>query len=1380
MTECEIKVPENTLISHSSTNGTYQNYQDNLTNRYLEVIATLEANVNKKSAEIQKAIDQHLSEYKNIEKEKNDSLDNILNSMDSASLDFDTLKSKIVALGDELVSASIKLDENVTELYSKSYMVIEKFIKRANDSCSVYYPQIGPEFSQRLPFQVENIKKSYTETQVALKKILLHYKQSASKFADNAKDLFDKSTDNWRTNRFQKLKEDMKARLEMVNPDCGTLFEDFASEQTMFTSCFQKILQDLTIIIPPTHFTRDDFNLWWHKSEECLISHANFIDVYVNKITNLLNEKTSKNGELMANLEVELTELKGEAEASNAILELTPLYKQSSKICQVFIEKLSKYWEDRRNLLRNNFDSIKLFISSLLDSYSKFTEDVDNAYKNVEESVDSANKESSRNVEKLEQDFTNVINLIQNSASSLDIEKKVIEGKKVLLDIETEYRNHYNKIIGIYDSQPEIFNEFFIDTENELVEKLKLRKTANSPDFDLIVQVSSRSSRKTSLRSTAQRNQRKPNRIKINAGDDVQFQMTTRTGAKFEEIETLVVIPPFGEYVEESPRQNGKKGAKKITPRKPPPKKTIKGVKGRKDELDELEISEMSILTYVPVLNDKPIISIFIPSNDLIATWLNELRQAVIEQVNDDYLGIIQKTKFVQERDQLADALNEKMRIHAPRCMDLEINIAKNRILRINSRRIQLEKFFHNSAHSFNKSLISIEQQIKEFEQDLSARAEEFKSYLDKLALVKNPQNFIELETSFKISEKSFLKYVEEAKNNQIQSFLSFIEGFNNANDRFIDVVINSEDYSQDERDNAMIYFDKMRQQLKVISDAMIDKINAAEHASVSIYQDYADELQQTLPKHQNDVNFIESLKTAQNQAKSKYDALIFRNKYQEDDINRLLDELVRSHECTYETKELAIIAQADAIEKLRMELVQRAKYLSLLKSDISDESVPFNIDLSKPADFDEILQREIEKKKKKEVKPKPVPQKKISSKKGASLIAEDDINTISGQIDFVGSTLVQTVTKLSSDYYSRLKATKSSITRVDQIKPTLNECVQSAKQVWSEQTKDRTQIIDNSSLVFRTQVMRSMSLVRLSLNAIYNNFNEYFSTKVNDEQTKLKEDLETELKDYANQSIEHKNKLTPKIADPNNIQHLRRLIEKERERFENERNCVSTFATNFVDVTKSLMIQFSTHIPVLTSNLMAIFDKFPIIDDLVPGPILNADRKTLNELLQDRERKVQPGTEELSRCFRIRTWNQLAVIMKPLESFTIPSPPAPKDFEPFLTPTNQSPKSQNEGRKNSKSKKDKDCTKVEVNLDTETPVITSLDTSLHRTIVSEQNRIYGVFQDNLKLQLDEFTGYLDKIYKNQNKFIEYWQKSVCAVAPDAIPKRSLSAATPL
>lgn len=1350
-------------VPHSREGGTYDEYQKSLTDRYLKCISSLEQSTQSLANECKSQISKSIQEYQAYKAGEESKLKDILDSMKTTSVSFEDLKEQVIQIGENVLNHANELKSSSMIAYQKSFDQLQPMIDKIYADLKDQLPILDPQYSDRLPTAIKSLNEMFYKNKTQMEKMFDSFIESAKKSSQDNVDEFLKRSDDWRTNRFETVFNDAKNKLDPLKQlEYGTIFEDFYREQAKFTLCFQKIIQNYTIIMPPDKFTSKDVEQWWDKAEEMLQFHNNFINMFTTKITDHLNANILTNSNLLQDVEQELQQLKGDAEAANAIAELTPLHKHSQKLNSIFIEKLTKFWDGKRTVLRKVFETLHSFILPIVQRYEKYINETKNCFDEVSKNVTTVTNKSNDEITKYETQFSEKEAEISLLANEKDINNTVTVCKGILDQIEKEYRSSYDQIVEIYDQQPEKVKKLFEEGETELLTILKLRKTVNAPEFDSFVKATNSHSRINSARkSSAILRRPKLKDLKLNI-----FIFGANNGAKFEEIEPITVIPEFDENSDEQNNQGNQKGKGKGKPPIPKPKKPLpktpnsknKGKKGAQDN-EDYDMPEFNLVTSIPKIDDHLAIEIYTPQNNEISSWVNEFRKSVICSINDQFSDVVYKVQFKLERNKWANQLNERMRTHAPRLSQLELNTAKTRVLQIESRKMLLEKHFHHSAASFNKTLQVIEPSIEQYKQSMFSKIEELRPLINKISEIHSVQHFVELEQEFKIMENHFLSEYEEEKNKEKELVRSLESSFKQLNDRFIETVLAQDSYSNDERTNAMAYFDKMNNQVSNIYNALNEKINNASTEIEHKYQQLTEEFQQLVPKHTVDVTFIESLNAQQHVAKSKYDTLCFRNRQQEQEIDSLISQLSEALQ-SEENPQQKILSEFESIERLRIALVKRGKHLMIMKSDISHDPIGYNIDLETQvvsSDHDK-EQNDKDKKNKRNQKKPSTSKPKISSKKAPE---QDSLGTMQGQIDQITSSLTQTSTKTITDYFSQLKTTKSNICRVNEIKPNQNECIDNVKQVWNKQIENKEQIFSSSGLKYRTQVSQSLPLLREATVLIYDCVVKYYADKIELLTVDNKDEFNNKMKELRTQRDQNVKALSPKLSDSNNISELKKLYNSEEERRKNELTVIQNYENSIIETEKNVMNMFTSHLPLITSSLMSLFDKFPLLEDLIPGPVANEERRTLKSLIKDKERKSMQLPDDQDRPFHVRQWPTLPLTMEPLSSMT--SQTESQD---------QQTKEKNSGRKTVKKPKKSDAIKsVESAM---MPIITSIDTSMHRGVIVERNRSFEEYQREMKSRVTSFETYINFMKEETQKFSEFWLKSINNLCPRfVIPKES-------
>ena len=1350
-------------VPHSAPNGALAKYQERITHKYLAEVENLKQNATLLAQDCQKQLSILFSDFKKYEGEQKEKMSVIISSMGTTQVPFEDLSQQISDIGDNIIQKSHELQTKSLDLYEQTFSQLQPIIDKAYDDCKDIIPQIEPQYSHSMEFAVTQLNEQFLKNKSKMIELLNTFITEAETIKSSSGNEFVQRTDDWKTNRFETIINTAKEKLDPLKQlEYGTIFDDFYKEQIKFTRCFKKSIQSYSVIIPPNHFDENELEEWWKQVDETLKAHANFIDIYVAKVTDHLNAKAIANANILQKVEEQITDLKDENEINAALAELTPLQRHGQKLNQVFIEKLTKYFDYKKNNLRKIFETMHNFLLPIVQRYNKLIEETNESVQGAEDLVVEERKNSETTLTTLEANLNEKEAEIQILANEKDINQRISQCKLILEKIEKEYRSFYEKVVAIYNFQPEISKNIFDEGELDLMNLLKLRKIASAPEFEHI----SRSSSSSKSRISLMRKQPiRPKKLPKGMQKQIDFfNFSVKNGAKFEELEQIKVIPEFEEFTDEPTTITNKKGNKgRPFPKKPPkiPKPNAKTMKGKKinDDIDDIDIPEFNFISSIPRFDNKLAIDIYIPINDELDSWVNELRVGVISTINDMFGVIIQKVQFKEERNELANELNERMRVHAPRLNSLEINVAKTRVLLIESRKTQLEKHFHHGATTFNKGLLIIENDIEKYKENMMTAIQELVPFIQKIGEIKSIPQFVVLEQNFKYTEKTFLSKYDDAKKKLNDGIETFVKSFQATNERFIDAVISKDaSFSQDEKDVAMQYFDRMQKQVNDIVNAIKEKVTQASIEIDNKYQSVADEFQTLIPRNKADVTFIDTLASQQHQAQIKFDTLLFRNKQQEQELDDLIVQLEEIIKKEGDPQQI-IINDFDTLERLRVAIIKRTKYLGILKSEITYDPIAYNLDLLSPVqgfEHDGANVSSIDKRKNK-IRNKSLPSKAKISQLQKKPVEQEVLATMRGQIDQIGNILIQFATKTATDYFANLKSTKSTIIRTKDIPPNPNECIEKVRSQWASQIVGTEDIFAHSSLKLRSQISRAISITRDVTTSIFTNYSQFYLDRSLLHRQEAQQILEDKLQKLKIQREINKAMLSPKIADANNISSLNSLVQKELSRQNEEFGLIQDFEVNIIEGERSVMNLFTTHLPLITNSLISLYDKFPLFEDLVEGPIENEPRKTLREMLKAKERNASTQPEDPDRPFHVRPWPTLPYIMEPMIS--IP-PPVVEKSSPSSTARSSAASS---SKKKSKRKEKEQQKTIEIET---MPVISTLDTQLHRAVIVDRNKAFDAYQESLKVRLNDFREFIDNLKNESKKFSQFWTTSIKSLSP--------------
>jgi len=1356
-----------------STNGALQKYQDRLVEKYFVVIGELRKATNQISLECQNKLHQRMESFKNIEKSIKQEQKTILDSLGTTKATFSELENNLATLEDQLLIEAQNLRKESVEIYENHFSEIKPIVESSFNQCSMMIPQIPIQFADNLHKEVRSLNENYLKTKLQLVKSFYTIETSIIESNSSVKNEFEQRSDEWKVNRFALLVSDAKTKLDPYYPmNLSPIFEEFHSEQNKFTMCIKKLIQSVSLIAPPDHFQQEDLNKWWSEVEEILNLHGLFIQKYLTRLQRLVEERDRENSGLLSSLEAELVELRDESEASDAISELSPILKQSQKYGSTMVDKVTKYWEMQKENLKKSLESIKQFLAPIIDQYGIYIKNMKGIESKKDSSKSSIQQKCSETLLKLETELQGKTEQIPLLIDQTKINSMVNECKQILTKIEGEYRDYYNQALSYIDEQPATITHLFESFENDLLNKLKVKKTASSQEWaDEKPPTSSQATKRNKTASRAPRRQSKgrpESKVNVLGG----FNLGLENGAKYEESEALSIIPPFDDFIEEHPQtiQTGKQKNKSQLSKvkKPPPPKGKKITKGKNDDNEDIEGPEFMISESVPRINEQIAIWIFSPRAIDLNEWVNSFRRIIILEFSSVYSREMRRANSHEEKQLLAEELNDRMRTHAPRAKSIELNIAKTRSLQIESRKIQIEKHIRHSISHFNQGVTGLEASILKRKLTLVAECEKLREFSKELVNQKSTSSFSVLGQNLHISEKFLLTHIEQHKLDHEKELKAFIDFTSASNERFIQTVILADNtYSQEERDMSNEYFSKMKIQIENIMSQLRDKAKATFTEVEEKHANVMEEYEQSLPNHKADVAFIESIALSQNEAKSKFETLLARNKIRSSEVEHSIKTIIENQNEEGDPQTV-LLHQLELFDSLRVLLINRSTYLGLMKSELSSEPLTFLVNLSsETAPFDPKLSDTLSSTDKKKGRPKskqkPDSRTKSSnakdntqSKKPNEISTELNIS-IQSQIEQIGNELINNVSRIATDYYNSFKTRKVPISRPNLIPPTQAELIEQSNSFWQKIIASSGSIIEDSCLKLRSQIINTVNIARDTSRIVYGLFSRYYLDLVNSQRSAIQQNFDASYRETTEARQKNKMQLNPRLADKNNETLFNALLESEVTRSAQEAQIILSYQNEIVECEKHVMQLFCSQITSITSSLLSLFDRTAIIEDLKNGKIEGAERKTMKELLKEKKRQELGGSED-GRPVRIRQWPGLPLIMEPM----------------VLNNTEASNVQMSSSRSASRKKKKKNergtaPSESSTNNADNTPQLSSFETVLHRSAIVERNKCYDDYEQLLKKRIDDFRQYTKSLIDDTNGFKTHWKQCVFSLKPELL-----------
>ncbi|EAY11053.1 hypothetical protein TVAG_044770 [Trichomonas vaginalis G3] len=1372
-----LSVSKNRADEPQGSSGVLARYQERLASKYSQIVKKLQDKANSQSSECRMQMANKMMLYRQAESEILTNQKAICDSLGTTQEHYDVLKEKLQKLSDELLEKSRNLKTDCMELYDNTFKSLHPLVEECFNESQDIIPQMPVAYADKLPRCVSTLNVNYLRNKQELIKTFFTIELGVMRQNASLMDEFQHRTDEWKANRFNSLVADAKNKFNPNNTiDLMPFYENFHQEQGRFTLCCKKLLQNISLVAPPAQFSMDDLNKWWAEVEDILSLHAEFIKQFTAKLQAKVDEVNNENAEYLQKLEQELVTLKEETESSAAIAEITPLLRASQKYNATVVEKLTKYWENRKVALRKSFESIKEFVTPLINDYAEYTTKLNTFKQNYETEQKTVDEQSTQLLDGYEQTLTQKTNEITTLVDAQKIKQCVDDCKQTLSKIEAEYREHYKKVLAIIEKQPGELVSIYESSETNMLTKLKMKKTANSTEFDEATALNTSASTRQKSNSRAPRRTPKAKESKTTALNVFSFSL--ENGAKFEEIESIAVIPPIDEYTDEpevSAHGKGKGKAPPKKPAKPPPRPKKPGQKGKGDEFEEVEAPEFSVTETLPKVDGNIIVYVYTPFNTDIIDWINQFRRIIITDINSIYSNQMRSVSDTQVKQDLVDQLNERLRTHAPRANAIELNIAQARTLQIESRKVQLEKHFRHAVAQFNQSNTNIEGLIARKKTALEKECEKLDTYVNDLNNEKSSTNFSVLGQNLHISERQFNASLEATRQDLMKEIDNLQKFTNDSNERFIKNIVGDEGCPQEETDMANEYFGRMKEQVDIVIGKMRENANGQLDQINQRCQEILQNFDSLMPIHQADVSFIEQLNSMEMEAKSKFETLLARNKSRESEIDFAIQKATEAQAYVSGEPQQVMLKQFESLDNIRVLMAKRGNYLSLLTSNVSTEPIGYTIDLGdeggdKVAPMesptakgsDSKGKRPKSKKSERDSKPKEAPKKQDVKAKATDKVDKTEDKTestlsFSQHLQNIGQDFTAAVNKSSTDYYNTLKGRKIGITRTEQIPPAQQELVDNMQQRWTKLIESSQSVTEQSVLRFRSQVINASTVARSAAKVIFDCFEKYYDQMVVTARSDVQQKFEVDMKQLQAERTKNKQNLTPALADPNNSEQFAQLINQEQDRTAKESKTIMEFQGGVLSAEKHVAQLFMTHIPVVSQMCLQLFDGFILTDDLKQGAAPGAKRKTMKELLKEKMRQEGNGPVDQTRNVKIRQWPALPAQMSPL------NPQTPTEG------TGTAEKSERSGsRKKKRPAKTEKTVAAEPSNDKESGVVlSSLDTVLHHGAIVERNRCFDEYEEKLKKRIDEFQEYTKSLINDMNAFTAHWKLCVQKIKPN-------------
>ena len=1401
---------DNPQRAHSSLAGPLANFQGRLSEQFLRIIGRMNSKARSVSEKCNSDLSNLFESFRQKENELIEKQNEIIESIAAATESFDTLHERLNSYGDQLIQEVQKLREDAKQIYSDSFQTIKPFIEEAAESSKEIIKQIPPYVAERLQQAVNHLNSSYLVMKRKLIETLYAVEVQAREQISASVEKFETKRSDWNSNRFQLLVTRAK---EQLNPttdiDFGTLYEDFHRDQANFTKCARKLLSDVTLIAPPGRFTEADLDQWWKDVEEIVGSHENFVKQFTAKFQAVLTDRMTKNTELMSELEEELSSLKDETEAAAAMAELTPMYSQSQKIQTIFMEKLTKYWTHRGECLRKSYEGIRTFLSGAIAVYQEYVGKIKEVQEKEVQGKEEYTKASTELLEDLEKQLSEKKDEIYLLASDSEIDAAVTACKQILGKIETEYRDYFAKMQTLLTGQQELITNIFVVSEVQAADVMKLRKTNDMTGYATLEKSpmkrgSGRNSRQSSFVSKSRQGsplqRRKAMKAKGGKGQAAEqqiFNFTLECGAKFEEVEKIEVIPTFDDFVDEPPPpvptkgHRGRGGAHRARARGRGGvgSRSSRG-KGRVDD-DDSEPPYFRLADVVPKISGEVSIWVYVPLREETTDWVASFRQQLISSVYDQFQLAMSKARNEDALIEIQDQFNERMRMHGPRASDIAVNVAEARKRKLENSKFQTETYFKRFCIDFNKSAANMEAAIARKKATLADKCDSLRRFIDELANQKSTILFKPLAQNLHIAEKQCLTNIAKGMDDLQAEADKFSALYKARNERFKQVTLGeSKDDGDKEREIIQEYCERMEKQMADLDVELRNEIEKTKQELDTRVAGVVSEYESVSQHHHADVAFIEAIAQSVQESKSKYEALLARNKHQANEIERCAD-LLRTAIDKDDEPSAKIKLLITSLEKLRSVVVQRAISLKMLKSSLDPTEGEYNVEIDGKQHLNDPDENQVNVRKgpvrsrvrtsgnKQDLMKKAAPNTKQAGKPPKpgtqgrksrntpvlEVPKTTDLNTIEGQLEQLRVSLINSAAQLAADYYASVKTRKFEITRPDMIPPTQQEVVEKVTKEWNSSVNNFDTIMEQSHAKFRCQLLMVFDVARDCVKTIFALYSQFFMTHLTQSRDEVQKRFDEQFAELNKEKHTHEQKLSPNIASENALEEFQELTTAEKERAGKEREVVSVLKSMMFNCERRIMMSYTSQMNTVVGNLLKLFDGFTLSEDLIEGPEVNRPRKTMREMLKDRERNIRTPVTGAGRPFHMRDWPTLSMIMKPL--FRGP----PEEVTQALAdqPVDAA-KGRSGGRRTARTRMGDRTTSATVSqafdTDDQMHVLNSFETPIHRSVIMERNRSYQAYESALAKRMSELEAFVNSVNTENEAFAQHWLACIQSLKP--------------
>jgi hypothetical protein len=767
--------------------------------------------------------------------------------------------------------------------------------------------------------------------------------------------------------------------------------------------------------------------------------------------------------------------------------------------------------------------------------------------------------------------------------------------------------------------------------------------------------------------------------------------------------------------------------------------------------IDDIDVDPKA---FIPNVNGKKAIWIFVPQNGGLSEHINDFRAALVTAVESKFEVEMDKSSHGAEIAVLTVELEERLRIHSPRATAVDWNLAQVRKMKIESRQQKLNNYFHTLAAKFNHGIQALSAELGRLLDAQIAHAESFIHFQKDLGTVATLVDSGLVKQQYDTEHRTFRLQLESSVNAQIGKINEFATAFELSNQRFFSTLEPS--LSPEENAISETAREKLDQQIRSVISSLLSKESAARVAIEERFKKLADEFQMILPHHEADLRLIERVSLLLNDLDRRYAAMIFRSNQNHLDLKRIVARIESVRKCELD-HESSIVAQFEALDEARIAIINRAKFLNVLTNGIPDEPKKLARGFLRAEGQGAAMQLQtrpdapLDRKKQRAVSRQAVAKRKPVAKVAKEIPVKVFENSLRAQVDALSAELTAKAAQFAAEYYNALKTRKFAITRPDAIPPTANEFIERVKSRWRAIIQELPTKTARAAEELRTILFEANASSKLSIGSMCGHFTAFHEELGNEQRVAVTEPFRNAHSELLQLRDRHRRLFTPYLSDENNREKWRTAQSNEHERTIAETKLLQEhrIAMFEFEVSRSRFVVGKLH--EFAAIMLDLFDGYVFPEDIVcrPPPLDSEPRATLHELLKEQYRKKQNPELAQGRAFWLRAWPGLELLMPTAEALS--QTLIRENTNPAAATANTSP---NKGRSRSPKRKTAVVVAAEP---TAALAPSSLETGLHRSMIIERDRCYRQFEGRLKERMDEFERAIQEMTDGCGKFTEHW-----------------------